>query len=453
MAKMLRLFFLLIFLALTLSATAQQSCCEIKKNAGQSAFNKGDYLTAIAKWSEGKGCSDQSCADFKALVEKAKRWNERRAKEAKEAADALTEKNRLAAEDKLAIERIRMEQEKKAAAANAADDSFWDALKDGGIADCNKYLAKYPTGRHASEAKKKKEALELAATVKQPNPQPVIENIREIAGMVYIKGDSYTMGDIFGEGSSHERPTHNVTVDGFYMGKTEVTFEEFDAFCSATGRKKPSDNDWGRGKRPVINVDWYDAIEYCNWLSQKQGLNPVYSIDKSRKDPNNLNPTDTKKWLVSINWNAKGYRLPTEAEWEFAAREVGKKIRFGNGKDFADPAQLNFNPSETPNKGYILSGKFREGTVLVSEMVGAVNGLGLRHMSGNVWEWCSDWYDASYYQNSPSKNPRGPDTGQYRVLRGGSWLQDGLNARCASRVRSVANDASSIIGFRVVLPY
>jgi len=292
------------------------------------------------------------------------------------------------------------------------------------------------------KADKSNQVQESLGAVKVPEPIP--------DNMVRVRGGTFTMGDVYAEGSSNELPTHSVTVDEFLMGKTEVTFDEFDAFCNATGREKPSDRSWGRGTRPVINVDWYDAVEYCNWLSSRQGLNVAYTIDKTRKDPNNSNTYDTKKWMVTTNWNVNGYRLPTEAEWEYAARETGKKVRFGNGKDIADPAQINFNASASYKKDYSVVGEYRSKTVPVDEIAGAANNLGLRHMSGNVWEWCGDWYDAGYYKNSPSKNPSGSAAGEYRVVRGGSWYFDPISCRAANRNYWWPYYQGNSVGFRVV---
>ncbi len=270
--------------------------------------------------------------------------------------------------------------------------------------------------------------------------------------MVLVRGSTFTMGDQFEEGSSDENPTHSVTLSDFYIGKNEVTFEEFDAFCSATGREKPSDSDWGRGQRPVINVDWYDAVEYCTWLSQKQNLMPAYTIDKTRQDPNNSNTDDTKRWTVTSNWEAKGYRLPTEAEWEYAAREGGKKVRFGNGKDVADPKEINFDGDSNP-QAYSIKGIDRAQTVAVGSL-NSPNALGLHDMSGNVWEWCSDWYGDKYYAESGgTRNPSGPISGQYRVLRGGSWNRYPRDRRVADRGRIYPAYRNFTFGFRVARGY
>jgi formylglycine-generating enzyme required for sulfatase activity len=269
--------------------------------------------------------------------------------------------------------------------------------------------------------------------------------------MVLVKGGTFPMGDQFREGSSDELPVHNVTLGDFYISKYEVTFDEFDAFCDATRRDKPDDRGWGRGRRPVINVDWYDAVEYCNWRSQKENLSAYYNIDKNKKDGNNQNSSDDKKWTVTINAGANGYRLPTEAEWEYAAREGGKKWRFGNGRDIIDPSEINFDASASYKKDYSVVGTYRNKTVSVDDL--SANILGLKHMSGNVWEWCSDWYDSEYYKNSPASNPRGATSGTSRVLRGGSWGYFPRDCRVAFRLWNDPVSRYFNVGFRVARDY
>ena len=144
--------------------------------------------------------------------------------------------------------------------------------------------------------------------------------------MELVPGGKFQMGDTFGDGDEDERPVHEVQLNSFQMAATETTLAAYDLFCKATGRDLVKDRDWGRGQRPVIYVNWYDAIEYCNWLSIQHNLQPVYRIDKNRKDPNNTNSSDYLKWTVQSNWAANGYRLPTEAEWEYAAKGGPIKI-------------------------------------------------------------------------------------------------------------------------------
>lgn len=253
------------------------------------------------------------------------------------------------------------------------------------------------------------------------------------AGMVRIPGGSYTLGctDEQKDCDGDESPTTRVTVSDFYLGKYEVTFDEYDAFCTATGREKPSDSGWGRGQRPVINVSWNDAVAYCNWRSEKESLTKVYTISGS---------------TVTANWNAKGYRLPTEAEWEYAARGGGKAVLFGNGKNVADPREINFDGSSSYKKDYSIAGEYRQKTVPVGSL-NSPNALGLHDMSGNVWEWCWDW--KTTYPGGERNNYRGPDSGSLRVLRGGSWLNYPQLVRVALRNLDTPDVRSSNIGFRL----
>jgi len=164
----------------------------------------------------------------------------------------------------------------------------------------------------------------------------------------------------------------------------------------------PDDLGWGRADRPLIHVSWEDATAYAEWLAKKNG---------------------------------ELYRLPIEAEWEFAARERGKHIRFGNGKMIADPAEMNFNADERWKTHYSVVGEYRKKTTPVRQF--SPNALGLYDMSGNVWEWCRDWYAPEYYKECKAKgvvdNPLGPSKGSYRVYRGGSWYSNPRDCRAARR--------------------
>jgi len=259
--------------------------------------------------------------------------------------------------------------------------------------------------------------------------------------MVKIEGGTFKMGS--NDGDSDEKPVHSVTVSTFYMSKYEVTHEQYIAFlndvnCSSSGTYNGNeliDMDYsdcaighngsfyfkGSGKAdnkkcPVIEVTWYGANEYCNWLSKKTG---------------------------------ETYRLPTEAEWEYAA---------GGGQ----------NSPLTKGVGGIINLQKYAGTNTESELgdyawywsnsgskthaVGTKkpNELGLYNMSGNVYEWCQDWYDSDYYKNSPQNNPKGPTSGSHRVFRGGSWSFDAVLCRVADRYGSSPSVSDYSLGFRII---
>jgi formylglycine-generating enzyme required for sulfatase activity len=274
-----------------------------------------------------------------------------------------------------------------------------------------------------------KELRELKTRLKSPKPIPP----KYTDNMIFIPGGTFQMGDVMEDKEQHNEQPHRVTVAGFYLSPTEVTFAEYDAFCTATGREKPGDSGWGRANRPVINVSWCDAVEYANWLSTQNGLQKVYSGDCDN---------------IKANWTANGYRLPTEAEWEYAAREGGKKVRFGNGKDVIDPKDINFLASESYKKPYSIVGEYREKTVPVGSL-NSPNSFGLHDMSGNVLEWCWDWYGDDYYISSPEQNPRGAAAGSGRVLRGGYWNDFPRGCRAADRGYGRPALRDDFIGFRL----
>ena len=254
--------------------------------------------------------------------------------------------------------------------------------------------------------------------------------------MVFVEGGTFDMGDTFGDGYSDEKPVHKVTLNSFYIGKYEVTFTEYDVFCNATGRELPGDCLWGRENRPVINVSWYDAVEFCNWLSEQEGLSTCYTIDKSRKDPNNTNSSVDVQWLITCDFSANGYRLPTEAEWEYACRGGSRSAQYKYaGSNTAD--EVAWYRSNADSKTHPAGQK-------------KPNELGIYDMSGNICEWCWDWYGSDYYSSSPSRNPLGPEKGSSRVRRGGSWYYDGGSVRSADRYYDHADYRDSGIGFRLL---
>jgi formylglycine-generating enzyme required for sulfatase activity len=266
--------------------------------------------------------------------------------------------------------------------------------------------------------------------------------------MIYFAGGDFIMGNVLDDRDGMENaPPHPVTLSPFSIGKYETTFEDYDAFCAATGRPRPDDNGWGRGMRPVIGTDWYDAVEYCNWASEREGLKPCYTVDKTKTDPRNGNryALDPRRWTVSCDWSAGGYRLPSEAEWEYAARDAGRQVRFGNGRNTLDPAAANFNPAIL--QSYSQPGASRGKTLPVGSLV--PNLAGLYDMSGNAWEWCWDWYGEESRYGREETNPHGPESGPLRVIRGGSWETDAQAARASFRGDSASYYLSSSKGFRI----
>ena len=253
--------------------------------------------------------------------------------------------------------------------------------------------------------------------------------------LVYCPAGSFMMGavpdDVYA--SDIEKPRHKVTLDGFWIGKYDVTQEQYEIVMGTN----PS-NFKGKPKNPVENVSWYDAVEFCNALSKAKGLTPYYTIDKAKEDPNNLNSDDDKIWLVTVKPNANGFRLPTEAEWEYANRAGSETIYYW-GNIF--------------NEGY---GWYNGNSNLMTQPVGKKkpNRWGLYDMSGNVMQWCWDWCDdIEYYMVSEAVNPKGAEKGELRALRGGSWYNDETFIRSSCRNGSNAdNRACKNCGFRVVAP-
>jgi len=218
------------------------------------------------------------------------------------------------------------------------------------------------------------------------------------AESVLIPAGEFLMGV---EGDAEDNPVHEVFVDSFYMDKYEVTNEQYLAFCKETGHKLPEM--WGMDgfrcgpdypDHPVVGVSWQDAADYAEW---------------------------------------RGKRLPAEAEWEYAARGglVGRDYPAGEP---LDPESANF------------AGADRGGTVAVGSF--PANGFGLHDMSGNVVEWVGDFYDKDYYRNSPIKNPRGPEQGKFRVIRGGGWHSGPYCNRVGFRNALPGNWVDFNVGFR-----
>jgi len=251
----------------------------------------------------------------------------------------------------------------------------------------------------------------------------------DVPEMVLVKGGSFQMGNTRNdsEASNKEVPVHTVhlTYD-YYIGKYEVTFDEYDLYCESIGKTKPMDDGFGRGMHPVIFVNWWDAIGYCNWLSEKEGLTKAYDSKGNLLDKNGRQTTDITQ--------VEGYRLPTEAEWEYAAR--------GGHEGSTDYKYSGSNRID--NVAWVKSNSNKESHIIGQKNP---NELGLYDMSGNVWEWCYDWYID--YKPEPQVNPIGPVSGLYRVLRSGTWYHDTLYSRIAYRTNTSPNNSRNRHGIRI----
>jgi formylglycine-generating enzyme required for sulfatase activity len=225
----------------------------------------------------------------------------------------------------------------------------------------------------------------------------VRENPKDGLKYVWIPPGTFQMGCSPGDNEcdANERPAHPVTISkGFWIGQTEVTVGAYKRFASQTARQMPGAPDfnsgWANDAMPIVNVSWHDAHAYCAWA---------------------------------------GGRLPTEAEWEYAARGGSTQARYGN----LDGIAWHDKNSEGQTRGVAQK---------------RPNRFGLFDVLGNVWEWVSDWYGAHYYPNSPATDPQGPAGGGERVLRGGSWNNVPWVLRASYRGRTYPDDASDYIGVR-----
>jgi formylglycine-generating enzyme required for sulfatase activity len=255
-----------------------------------------------------------------------------------------------------------------------------------------------------------------------------------------VPAGSFLMGDNFDEGDADEIPVHSVSLEAFYIARSKVTNADFARFMAAGGYTEPSYwnaggfGEYGSAPRfwesekyhgggtgegdafPVVGVSWFEASAYCSWVSAETG---------------------------------ELYRLPTEAEWEKAARGTDQR-RFPWGEAI-DGSYANYEFSNDPFEpgltpvGYF-DGSVRDG-FRTSENVSP---YGAEGMTGNIWEWCSDWYDGSYYATSPEKNPTGPKSGGSKVLRAGGWVDSHYYHRAANRNGSFPENRNPIQGFRCV---
>jgi sulfatase modifying factor 1 len=237
----------------------------------------------------------------------------------------------------------------------------------------------------------------LASTRADISPSPATQ-----PALVRVPEGWFLMGS--DSGQDCERPVHRVWIDSFLLAATQVTNAEYERFLHATAAQPPpfwSDPNFSHARQPVAGVSWFEATRYCEWLGAQTGRN---------------------------------YRLPTEAEWEYAARGGLEQKNFPWGDEA---------PQTLPD----YATRWQTGPERVARY--AANAFGLYDICDNVHEWCSDWYDPNYYPSSPERNPRGPANGQRKASRGGSWRHHVKVARCPARSSIPPEFQYADYGFRV----
>lgn len=258
-----------------------------------------------------------------------------------------------------------------------------------------------------------------------------------IKKMVLVPSGKFVMGDD-DSSFSDEKPEHTIFVSSFYMDETPVTYADFQKYVDDGGNKTRywAYDTYNKLENPVSGINWYHAVDYCNWRSEKEGLAPAYKLS------NRLDSWGYPLW--ELDSSANGYRLPTEAEFEYAARGGLEKKKFPWGDEF-DPKYANYDDE----KGLMIGEWWR----LAKVQDTPANGYGLYGMSGNVWQWSNDWYSQNYYSSSPKDNPLGANTGTTKIIRGGSW--GSINPdflRVSKRSTMAPSNYNYDVGFRCVRP-
>ncbi len=253
---------------------------------------------------------------------------------------------------------------------------------------------------------------------------------------IRVKGGCYQMGNTFGRDHKDEKPVHRVCLNDYYVGKFEVTRGVFKQFVSETGYRteaEKEENCFGMDK-----TDKWGLVPGMNWKQPgflQTDSHPVVCITWN----------DTQAFVSWLNKQSDGgFRLLTEAEWEYAARSGGKKLEFATQTGKLTGKLGNFGAKKCCNPDDIDNHWF-------TAPVGSypANNIGVFDLSGNVWEWISDWYDENYYQTSPEYNPKGPENGSLRIIRGGSWSIPKRFSRCSNRRKASSSGRHINTGFRI----
>jgi formylglycine-generating enzyme required for sulfatase activity len=289
-----------------------------------------------------------------------------------------------------------------------------------------------------------------AALVSQTDP--------ELSPQALIPAGATTMGNVVGEGFDNETPTHTVYLSPFYMDQYPVTtalWDEIYQWAIAHGYRFDNAGSSKASYHPVQNVSWHDAVKWCNARSEMEGRLPAYYLDEAQTTVFRHGQSELQnEW---VNWQA-GYRLPTEAEWEYAARGglTGNRFPWGNTINHSqanyysywDDGLLVFPYDVSPTEGY--HPQFQEGGEPYTSPVGyfAPNAYGLYDMAGGVWQWC--WDRSGPYQPGLQTDPRGPNSGSERIYRGGSWNTSAFYCRTSIRIGIAPDYRYYNVGFRGV---
>ncbi|HRY70488.1 MAG TPA: choice-of-anchor C family protein [Phycisphaerae bacterium] len=279
-------------------------------------------------------------------------------------------------------------------------------------------------------------------------------------GMVLVPAGEFQMGNALsatGDGASNELPVHTVYLDAFCIDRYEVTKGLWDTVRTwglSNGYLDLYDGSGKAADHPVQTVNWHDCVKWANARSQKEGRTPCYYTNSGLTT---IYKTD--QLSPYVNWDANGYRLPTEAEWEKAARggTAGHRFPWSDSDEIQHARASYYSDSaysydNSPTRG--CHPTFNTGVYPYTSPVGyfAANGYGLYDMTGNVWEWCNDRYGESYYSSSPTNNPRGPTTGtDDRVIRGGGWSLHAYYCRVAYRSGNLPDSRLFSLGVRLAL--